>query len=136
MVELVPGGGFEPPRVAPHAPQTCASARFRHPGTTAGPARQRQGPLCLLIIRTAPEECQLTGQARPQADPALGMRCRPTGASRQERAAPARAQESYGGRGRSRGDGVRPGVRPRLASGLPLTSRRSIVISIGGAALM
>ena len=30
---LVPGGGFEPPWVTPHAPQACASAKFRHPGT-------------------------------------------------------------------------------------------------------
>ena len=30
---------------------------------------------------------------------------------------------------------LRPGILPRLASGLPVTSRRSIVMSIGGAAL-
>ena len=33
---MVPGGGFEPPRGYPHAPQACASAKFRHPGSAYG----------------------------------------------------------------------------------------------------
>jgi hypothetical protein len=32
VIMMVPGGGFEPPRETPHAPQACASAKFRHPG--------------------------------------------------------------------------------------------------------
>src|SRR3990170_1836135 len=44
---VVPGGGFEPPWVTPHAPQACASAKFRHPGTGWAPAiiarRAREG---------------------------------------------------------------------------------------------
>jgi hypothetical protein len=45
MATMVPGGGFEPPREAPHAPQACASAKFRHPGMTrsGGPRLRRSG---------------------------------------------------------------------------------------------
>jgi hypothetical protein len=44
-------------------------------------------------------------------------------------------QDIIGGHRCSRGENVRPGMRPRLAIGLPFTSRRSIVISIGRAEL-
>ncbi len=59
-ITLVPGGGFEPPRVAPHAPQTCASARFRHPGVQrpSGHNTAATGALSNLIIRIAGEQCQ------------------------------------------------------------------------------
>src|SRR5437879_3620143 len=113
MIKVVPGGGFEPPRVTPHAPQTCASAKFRHPG----PKRL----LRHTIVARDPY------RAPPLYEPREKRSMRWRGAS-------ARGPESYN-HPRSRGVGVRPGILPRLASGLPFTSRRSIVMSIGGAAL-
>src|SRR6266511_2589131 len=40
---VVPKGGLEPPRVAPHAPQTCASANS---ATSADASRKYAGGLC------------------------------------------------------------------------------------------
>src|SRR6266478_3614420 len=51
---VVPKGGLEPPRVAPHAPQTCASAN----SATSAPAKaQYAAPPRALSIRLAAECC-------------------------------------------------------------------------------
>src|SRR6266478_301071 len=49
---MVPKGGLEPPRVAPHAPQTCASAN----SATSAPAKaQYAAPPRALSIRLTAE---------------------------------------------------------------------------------
>src|SRR5438046_2873816 len=62
---LVPKGGLEPPRVAPHAPQTCASAN------SATSARRRQSmPLSRAACQSTaePEHPSHRGLAQPRVE--------------------------------------------------------------------
>src|SRR3982074_3754028 len=56
---LVPKGGLEPPRVAPHAPQTCASANS---ATSAPASRKYAGG---LIPCQSDQDGRLPGRGRP-----------------------------------------------------------------------
>src|SRR5688572_31470549 len=61
---MVPKGGLEPPRVAPHAPQTCASAN----SATSAPASAKYAPARRALSTKPPP-----GLAR-QADDAADAR--------------------------------------------------------------
>ena len=55
----VPKGGLEPPRVTPHAPQTCASTKFRHFGEPAKKYNGHRGR-CQFAARASrrPSPCR------------------------------------------------------------------------------
>src|SRR5689334_22980677 len=93
---MVPKGGLEPPRVAPHAPQTCASANS---ATSAPTSAQYAAPPRALSIRLAAE-------AEDAADAGLAQ-------ARVERVADALAHEVVGEHrdqdGQARIEGQPPG---------------------------
>ena len=62
FIPLVPGGGFEPPRETPHAPQACASAKFRHPGRHNNTSRSGKGGGTAPPSSARRTECLLSAQ--------------------------------------------------------------------------
>src|SRR5688572_32107395 len=54
---MVPKGGLEPPRVAPHAPQTCASAN----SATSAPASGKYAPPRRALSTKTPSRASAPG---------------------------------------------------------------------------